>query len=178
MDRLRCLSLRHVGVVPPGQDGRPQEVRPLFAVQLVRSGLRRRSIVLGAAAVMAVVLSGTAVALAQDTSPSPQAVASSTAEDTDGPVFPDTLAGNDLEVLTYSGPEWLAEFQDDTPESAEFAAETRGPSGVVRQGTRGPVRHIGAQPAERGQSGRHPGAPGRWGGSAGLRRRRRWPPAR
>jgi hypothetical protein len=96
----------------------------LFAVQLVCPGWRLRSISLGAAAVLALMLSGSTAVLAQDASPSPEVVASAAAEGADGPAFPSSLAGSDLEVLTYRGPEWLAEFQDGTEGAAGFAAET------------------------------------------------------
>ena len=125
----------------------------MFAVQLVRPGVRRRSILPGAAAVMAVVLSGSAAVLAQDTSPSPEPVTSSTVEATDGPAFPSTLAGNDLEILTYSGPEWVAEFQDGSSESAEYAAETEALLASLGKGLDDlTVRSALSQPSEGNQA--------------------------
>jgi hypothetical protein len=44
--------------------------------------------------------------------------------DDDGPAFPSTLAGSELEVLTYSGPEWLAEIDGDAPGSAQLVEGT------------------------------------------------------
>jgi hypothetical protein len=48
-----------------------------------------------------------------------------------GPAFPTTLAGGTLDVQTYSGREWLAEFGTDTPENERFAADTRALLDVV-----------------------------------------------
>lgn len=107
----------------------------MFADQVVRPGWRRRSFSLGAAAFVALVLAGSVdPALAQESaSPTPEAVASvapseeppGPAVEVDaGPAFPSTLAGNDLEILTYSGLEWLAEFLTGEAGSERFAADT------------------------------------------------------
>jgi hypothetical protein len=98
---------------------------------------RHRGISLGLTALLALLVVGMpATALAQEATESPvpspvaseapapsEAPAASPAGDS-GPAFPTTLAGADLEVLTYTGHKWIAEFKDGTGANEDFAADT------------------------------------------------------
>ena len=70
-----------------------------------------------------------------------------------GPVFPSTLAGADLEVRTYSGAGWLAEFEDGTAESATYAEDTMALLGSLGKDMDDlTVRSALAQPSEGNQA--------------------------
>jgi len=85
---------------------------------------RRNGASLGSAAVLALLATCLpAMVVAQDPSGAPSAPPVA-AEATPGPAFPTTLAGADLDVQTYSGEQWLAQFQDGTADNEAFAADT------------------------------------------------------
>lgn len=90
-----------------------------------RLNLRRRhGASLGSAAVLALLATCLpAVVVAQDPTVAPSAPPVA-AETTAGPAFPTTLGGADLDVQTYSGEQWLAQFSDGTAENEAFAADT------------------------------------------------------
>jgi len=123
---------------------------------------RRGGLSLGLAAIFSLLLAtGPATVLAQDVdeSPQPQPVdsaepsgAEAGTEGSGGPVFPSTLAGGDLTVETYSGPQWLAEFAD----SADSAAFVEGTNALLASVGKDiddlTVRSALAQPSEGNQA--------------------------
>ncbi len=70
------------------------------------------------------VLPASVVAQEPSAEPSPAAPVEPSAGSGGEMVFPSTLAGAELEVLTYSGPEWLTEFGGDDAGNEEFVAGT------------------------------------------------------
>ena len=98
---------------------------------------RRANRALGPTVVVAAIVSLLAVALpgavlAQDESAAPSAMpdpseapVADPVEERPAPAFPSTLLGQDLDVLTYSGPEWIAEFESGSEADRAYVDGTK-----------------------------------------------------
>ncbi len=101
----------------------------------MRRDRRARGASLASIALLVLITAGLpGPALAQDPSAVPSEPPSASASElpsagasalpSAGPAFPTTLAGAELDVQTYSGEQWLAQFRDGTTENEAFAADT------------------------------------------------------
>jgi hypothetical protein len=88
---------------------------------IIDSSSRSRSV--GVALAMLFVLAIPASSFAQEASEVPAATPPATQE---GTAFPATLGGQVLEVETFTGPEWLAQFSDGGSEDTTFVEGTEG----------------------------------------------------